>query len=124
LPLSGPRWNRGARFSQHETTMLFAALIPTMLCEPFGDGPELCLYGLFMRAVVFRYRPFTPFGRSVPNAANQVSRVCRKIMRERVPFVGRAAERRVLPRRLAGRRIDSLMIFDVAPVPRDRILIA
>jgi hypothetical protein len=65
--------------------MLSAALIPTMLCEPFGDGPELRLYGLFMRADVLRYRPFAGFGRSVLNAANHVSRVWKEIMQSAFP---------------------------------------
>jgi hypothetical protein len=81
--------------------MLSAALIPTMLCEPFGDGPELRLYGLFMRADVLRYRPFAGCS-----------------------LTGRAVERRVLARRLAGRRIDPFMIFDVAQVLSDRCSIA
>jgi hypothetical protein len=54
----------------------------------------------------------------------ELSRVWRKIMRARIPFEGRVFERRVHSRRLAGRRPDPFVIFDMAPVPRDRLSIA
>jgi hypothetical protein len=98
-----------------QTTAFFAALIPL--------STDHYLYGLFTRATVLRYRPFTRLGRSVLSAANPMAAIGRRSC-EALSLVGRAVERRAFARRLAVRRIGPFVIFDVAQVSSDRGLIA